>query len=83
MEPIKFDGANAEYVATLPGFKSLPAEGRLGPSVEIVTCWKLSPEELKRVQETGKIYLSVLTFGLPFHPLIMSVDKPEPYDAQK
>lgn len=83
MEPIKFDGANVVYGANQPEYKPLPAERRPGHSGEIVTCWELSPDELKRVQETGKIYLGVLTFGQPLQPVIMSVDKPEPYDAEE
>ena len=83
MEPIKFDGANVVYGANQPEYKPLPAERRPGRSGEVVTCWELSPDELKRVQETGKIYLGLLTFGQPLQPVIMSVDKPEPYDAQE
>ena len=83
MEPIKFDGANVVYGANQPEYKPLPAERRPGPCGEIVTCWELSPDELKRVQETGKIWLGVLTFGQPLQPVIMSVDKPEPYDVEE
>lgn len=83
MKPINFDGANVVYGANQPEYIPLPAERRPGRSVEVVTCWELSPDELKRVQETGKIYLGLLTFGQPLQPVIMSVDKPEPYDAQE
>lgn len=83
MKPIKFDGANVVYVANKPEYIPLPAERRPGRSCEVVTCWELSPDELKRVQETGKIYLGLLTYGQPLQPVIMSVDKPEPYDAQE
>lgn len=83
MKPIKFDGANVVYVANKPEYIPLPAERRPGRSCEVVTCWEISPDELKRVQETGKIYLGLLTYGQPLQPVIMSVDKPEPYDAQE
>ena len=83
MEPIKFEGANIIYGKNQPEYKPLPAERRGGESGEILTCWELSPDELERVQETGKIWLGVLTFGLPLQPVIMSVDKPEPYDAEE
>lgn len=83
MEPIKFEGANIVYGANQPEYKPLPAERRPGYSGEIVTCWELSPGELKRVQETGKIYLSVLTFGQPLQPVILSVEKLRPYDTEE
>ena len=83
MEPIKFDGANAVFGANQPEYTPLPAERVGNPETgQINTCWELSPEEIKRVQETGKIYLGVLTFGQPLQPVIMSVDKPEPYDPE-
>ena len=82
MKPINFDGVNAVYGANQPEYQPLPAEKRPGQSVEIVTCWKLTPEEIKRIQETGEIWLAVLTFGQPLQPVIVSVEKPEPYDPQ-
>lgn len=82
MKPIEFDGTNAVYGAHQPEYIPLPAERRPGHFGEIVTCWKLSPEEIKRVQETGKIWLSVLTFGQPLQPVLLAADKPEPYDPQ-
>ena len=82
MEPIKFDGANVVYGAEQPEYVPLPAERRQGPSGEIVTCWELNPTEKMIIQETGKIWLSVLTFGQPLQPVLVSVDKPEPYDPE-
>ena len=82
MKPIKFDGANVVYGANQPEYLPLPAERRPGRSGEVVTCWELSPEEIKRVQETGKIWLSVLTFGQPLQPLLLTIDKPDVYDKE-
>ena len=80
MQPLNFDGANVVFGAKQPEYIPLPAEYRGGKSGEILTCWELTPEELKRVQETGKIWLGVLTFGQPLQPVYLAVDKPEPYD---
>lgn len=82
MTPLNFDGVNIVYAANQPEYEPLPAEKRDGRCGEIVTCWELSPEELERVRETGKIWLAVLTFNQPLQPLIISVDKPEPYDSE-
>ena len=82
MDPIEFDGANVVYGANQPEYLPLPAEKRPGRSGEIVTCWELSPDELKRVQETGVIFVSLLTFGQPLQPVLVSVDKPDVYDKE-
>ena len=80
MQPLNFEGANIVYGAKQPEYIPLPAEYRGGKSGEILTCWELTPEELQRIQETGKIWVGVLTFGQPLQPLYLSVEKPEPYD---
>ena len=80
MKPLNFDGANVVFAANQPEYIPLPAEYRGGKSGEILTCWELTPDELKTVLEIGKIWLGVLTFGQPLQPVILSVDKPEPYD---
>lgn len=80
MQPLNFDGANVVFGAKQPEYIPLPAEYRGGKSGEILTCWELTPEELERVQETGKLWLGVLTFGQPLQPVYLAVDKPEPYD---
>lgn len=82
MEPVNFEAANVVFGANQPEYKPLPAEMRPGQSGEIVTCWELSPDELKQIQETGKIWVSLLTFGQPLQPVLVSVDKPEPYDPE-
>ena len=80
MQPLNFEGANVVFAANQPEYIPLPAEYRGGKSGEILTCWELTQEELQRIQETGKIWLGVLTFGQPLQPLLLSVEKPEPYD---
>lgn len=83
MEPIKFEGANVIYGANQPEYKPLPAESRGNPKTgEVVTCWKLSDEEKALIQMTGEIYVSVLTFGNPLQPILVSAIKPETYDPR-
>lgn len=83
MEPIKFDGANVVFGADQPEYKPLPAERVGKPETgQIITCWSLSPDELKKVQETGQIYVSLLTFGQPLQPVLVAVDKPDAYDPE-
>lgn len=73
MKPIEFEGMNAVYGAKQPEYQPLPAmvdDGR------VVSCWELSPDELKVVQETGKIWLSVFAQGMPLQPVFLCVEEP-------
>ena len=79
MEPKKFDGVNCVYGANQPEYQDLHAQRYNGPLGQVVTCWQLSPEELQKVQETGEIWLSLLTFGNPLQPVMLTVEKPDKY----
>lgn len=81
MKPIEFDGVNAVYGENQPEYLPLPAERRGNPRAgEVLTCWELSDEEKERIAKTGRIYLSMLTFGGPLQPVLLSVEKPDIYD---
>ena len=83
MQPLNFDGANIVFGANQPEYQPLPAEFVGKPETgQINTCWELSPDELKQIQETGKIWVSILTFGQPLQPVLVSVYKPKPYDPE-
>lgn len=47
------------------------------PEHKAIMCFKLDENEIKQVNETGEIWISVLTFGKPFQPIGMSLLKPE------
>lgn len=60
MKPVRTETTNAVY--TLEGCQDLPVTCYINdrtnePGVESV--WKLSPEDIKRIQKTGKIYLYI------------------------
>jgi len=83
MQPLIFDTMNGVFGANQKEYQPLPAEVRGKKSTgEVLTCWEFSPEELKIVQETGRIWLSVLTYGHPLQPLFLSTTKPEVYDPE-
>ncbi len=75
MNPVKFPECNAVYGEGQPDYKPLPAYR--SPGGEVVTCWELTEEEKKRVAETGQIWLSLLTFGLPLQPVYITTDPAE------
>lgn len=70
MTPVKFKDANIKLTA--PGCGELPAIQTRDNC--IVTCWKMSEEEKKEFEKTGKIWLSVI--GLKHPPICMSVEQP-------
>lgn len=76
MEPCKFDGANVVFGAAQPEYIPLPAQVNPKSGV-VLTCWKLTPEEVKKVQETGVIWVEMLTFNQPLQPIRLDVDKPD------
>ena len=76
MKPIKFEGANVVFGANQPEYIPLPAQVLPGEYGQIITCWELTPEELETVKKTGKIWLSVLTFGQPLQPVLLTAEKP-------
>lgn len=75
MKPIKFEETNAVYGAKQPEYEPLPAHK--ADDGTVTTCWELSPEELKQIQETGVIWLSLLTFNQPLQPILLRTEKPE------
>lgn len=75
MQPKKFNEVNVIYGEGQPEYLPLPAHKT--ESGEVTTCWELSPEEKKQVQETGVIWLSMLTFNHPLQPVLLKTEKPD------
>ena len=82
MKPLNFEGANIVFGANQPECQPLAERVGNPATGQVNTCWELSPDELKRIRETGKIWVSLLTFGQPLQPVLVSVDKPEVYDPK-
>lgn len=73
MIPIQTPDTNAVFVA--PGCGDLPATKCHDPETGrdyVQTVWQLSIEELKRIQETGLIYVSVMGNGI--QPIFVSTE---------
>lgn len=62
------------YGKSQPGVLPLPAHKAEDGTV--TTCWKLSKDDIKELQETGEIWLQCKTFNEPLQPLFMSVQNP-------
>lgn len=73
MIPIQTPDTNAVFVA--PGCGDLPATKCHDPETGrdyVQTVWRLSIEELKQIQETGLIYVSVMGNGI--QPILVSTE---------
>jgi len=73
MKPIEFEGANVVYAENQEEYQSLPAFK--DDDGTVVTCWELSPEEIKQISETGKLWLSVMSFNKPLQPVLLSTNR--------
>lgn len=73
MEPIKFDGANVVYGENQPEYMPLPAHRN--ENGDVMTCWKLTDEEIKQVVESGCIWVGQLTFNQPLQPMLVSATR--------
>lgn len=74
MKPIEFPGFNTTFAKDQPEYQPLPAY--VGPNGEVVSCWELTMRERIQVLETGRLYLTQLTFGQPLQPQLPSLEKP-------
>lgn len=73
MKPIKFRGANVEFVGQKGDLNPMPAF--LDADGIAVTCWELSAEELKQILNSGKLYICTNTLKAPLQPYKVSVFK--------
>jgi len=62
--PVGFDGANTVFRAPDDEENCVDLEA-LRLDSEIVSCWRLTDEELTNIQKTGVIWLSVLGKQMP------------------
>ncbi len=75
MEPIKFKEQNCTFAKDQPEYRPLPAMKDDGPEGQVVSCWELSFKERIKILFTGKMWMSLMMFGKPLTPSIISVHK--------
>lgn len=76
MKPVHTETVNTIFTAE--GCFDLPATVMQSPGdAQVVeTCWELSPEELAVVQQTGKVYLSIVGGQPPVCLSVVSLQEP-------
>lgn len=71
MKTIDFKGANAQIAGTTPALVDKN-------SGLVTTCWELSSEEVMKIIENKKVYLTVNTNGQKeYQPSLLHVDHPD------
>lgn len=77
MKSIEFPQSNVKIGEGQPQYQTLHAHvDPNDPAQTMTMCFELSKEEIAQIVLTGKIWMSQLTFGMPFQPIRMSVDNP-------
>lgn len=74
MKPVDFEEKNVVFGANQEEYLPLPA--LLNTEGTVITCWKLEPGELEKIQETGKIWFCQMTFHQPLQPQRPFAEKP-------
>ena len=71
MKPIQFAEQNTIAGSNQPNIEPLPCCILGG---QVISCWKLTPEEIETIQRTGQIYVSVKS-GENVFPMFLTTDK--------
>lgn len=78
MKPIEFKEQNLVFGENQKEYLPLPV---LSKGKGVLSCWKLSDEEKKKILETGEIWHISLNFNKPLQAIFMSTDKEEALSA--
>lgn len=74
MRPKEFKEQNAVFGSGQKGVEPLPAY--LSADGQVVSCWEVTDEDIKRMRETGCVWLSVLTYREPLQPVCITTEYP-------
>lgn len=77
MQSVTFPQANAIIAKDQKEYQPLHAYVNRGvSSIPVTVCMQLSPDELKQINETGQLWITQLTFGYAYSPLMLDVRNP-------
>ena len=78
MDAIEFNEVNLRIGENQPEYITLPVMADFEDTSKPVTmCFQLTADEIAQVHSTGRIWLTLLTFGAGFPPIATSCLKPE------
>ena len=73
MKPVQTETCNSVY--TLEGCQDLPVTKYIHSNSKeegVESCWELTPDEIKQIQETGKVYLYIQGNVVP--PVLLTTE---------
>ncbi len=77
MKPVAFPQATVMLAADQPHYNPMPVyRVASGQEQEVISCWELEPDELALIQQTGRVWLRVWTFGRPPEPVMLQAASP-------
>ena len=74
MRPVQFREQNTEWAKNQDQYGTLPAH--CTPEGISISCWEISPAELRKVKKTKRVWVWQHTFGRTLQPISMETDCP-------
>lgn len=79
-DPVGFEGANGIFYGPTEDIRDLQVFASADPPM-IVSAWRLSRAELEQVNQTGVVWLTIYSTGMP--PVSITSDPPLRVDGDK
>lgn len=73
MKPIEFPEMTGVAAETQPEFENMPM---YRDADEVISCWELTPEEIKEIIETGHIWVRLYAGSGFIQPIIIQTERP-------
>jgi hypothetical protein len=78
MDAIYFDEANGVLGKDQPEYRELPVHiDQSGEGCPVTFCLQVSIDEMAQIADTGHIWITVMTFGQGFPPILVQTEKPK------
>lgn len=74
MKTKEFPEVNVRIAENQKEYEMLPAYYN-NEEGSITYCFELAPEDIKRIQETGELWVKQLTFGKAMQPIMFAFEK--------
>ena len=82
MKPIKFKEQDVVFAENQEPYLPLPAYRHNDDWKCVSSCWRLDFVERLRVLFTGRIWVTMPTFGKPLTPVKLQIDNPTRKDGE-
>lgn len=74
MKPIEFPEQNIIATSDDENVKPLPV--CISPDgFQSISCWEVTDEDIERIKQTKRIYLSQMNYGAPLYPVFITSNK--------